>query len=163
VASQPGSVAQLQARLLAARERLRLVPVIDSHAEGPPDPESGERWDRHQVLGHMAEFLPYWSANLGHALEGGRIGREPGSTGRRDGIESGEAVAEEELRRRVEDGCDAAAAFLLGVADADLRKRPRTVSGGRITLRRAIENYLVGHLEAHVAQLEEVTARGSWS
>lgn len=155
-----GEVDEMRARLLSARERFRLLPVEQSHAVGPPDPETGERWDRHNVLGHMAEFLPFWSANLGHALEGGELGREPGSSGRREGIDSGESIAEEELRRRIEDGCDAVAAFLAGVADADLGRRLKRVSGERMTLRKAIETYLVGHFEAHVEQLQELTGTG---
>lgn len=155
-----GAVDDLRVRLLTARERLRLVPLVDTHRQGPPDPQSGERWDRHNVLGHMAEFLPFWAANLGRALEGGLVGREPGSTERRAGIESGEGIAEEELRRRIESGCDAAAAFLLGIVDADLGRRLKRVSGERVTLRKAIDQYLVGHLEAHVSQLEELTPTG---
>lgn len=160
------SVEALRHRLLAVRERFRLIPPVDSHAQGPPDPESGERWDRHKVLGHMAEFLPFWSANLGRALEGGVVGREPGSTGRVDGIARGESIAEEELRRRIEDGCDAVAAFLLGITDADLARSLPAQSGESLALEAAIERYLVGHFEAHVAQLEEITeitARGSSS
>ena len=51
-----------QARLLAAAGRIRsAVPVASDDALTGPDPETGERWDRRQVLAHVAEMLAYAS------------------------------------------------------------------------------------------------------
>ncbi|HZA82076.1 MAG TPA: hypothetical protein VFC13_11475, partial [Actinomycetes bacterium] len=49
-------------RLQAAAGRIRASAVVlGEDALTEPDPESGERWDRGQVLAHVAEMLPYWA------------------------------------------------------------------------------------------------------
>ncbi len=48
-------------RLRSAAERIRgTVPEMPDDARTSADPETGEQWDRGQVLAHVAEILPYW-------------------------------------------------------------------------------------------------------
>ena len=152
-----GEVEGMAARLAAARDRLRESPLSDSHEPGPPDPKTGERWDRFNVLGHTAEMLPFWSREIRRALDrGDRMGREPGSAGRLEGIETGRLIGERALRDRIEEGTVAALGLLAVLTDADLEREVETHTQGRISLRHALEYYLVGHLEAHVGQLTEL-------
>jgi hypothetical protein len=145
---------QLAERMLSARERLRKAPVSDSHELGPPDPKSGDRWDRFNVLGHTAEMLPFWSRELRRALDtGAKMGREPGSSSRIDGIESGRLIGEQNLRDRIDKGVDDAVGLLGTLAESDLDREVDTWSQDRRTVRWCLEYYLVGHLEAHVEQL----------
>jgi len=147
----------MAARLEAARGRLNAVPVSDSHEPGPPDPKTGDRWDRFNVLGHTAEVLPFWSREIRRALDtGGRLGREPGSSGRLEGIESGRLIGEPALRDRIDSGVTAALGLIGGLSPADLDREVDTYNQGVITVRAALETFLVGHLEAHVAQLAEL-------
>jgi hypothetical protein len=150
-------VAELEAladRLLAARERLRMLPVSDSHELGPPDPKSGDRWDRFNVLGHTAEMLPFWSRELRKALDTGvKMGREPGSSSRIEGIESGRLLGEQSLRDRIDAGVEAAVGMVRGLSEPDLERQVDTWSQERRTVRWCLEYYLVGHLEGHVEQL----------
>jgi hypothetical protein len=144
-------------RLDAARDRLRGVPISDSHQLGPPDPKSGDRWDRFNVLGHTAEMLSFWPAQVGTAVSSGApMGREPGSSGRLEGIESGRLLGEQSLRDRIETGVAAAKGLLSSLKPEDLEREVETYAQGRVTVRHAIEYYLVGHFEAHVAQLAEL-------
>jgi hypothetical protein len=148
---------QMAARLEAARDRLHGVPVSDSHEPGPPDPQTGERWDRLNILGHTAEVLPFWSREIRKALDSGaRMGREPGSSGRLEGIESGRLIGEPALRDRIDTGVTSALGLIGGLSPSDLEREVDTHGRGLITVRNALETFLVGHLEAHVAQLAEL-------
>src|SRR4029453_7400543 len=71
-------------RLLAAAGRIRASAVVlPDDALTDPDPDSGERWDRGQVLAHVAEMLPYWAQQAeliaaGGQAEFGRVKSDPG-------------------------------------------------------------------------------------
>jgi hypothetical protein len=148
-------VEEFATRLSATRERLHRLPASDSHDPGPPDPSTGERWDRFNVLGHTAEILPFWSREIGRALSSGsKLGREPGSMGRLEGIEGGRLLGETMPRERIDAGVDAALALLAALTDADLERQVETYAQGQVTVRHALETFVVGHFEAHVAQLE---------
>jgi hypothetical protein len=148
---------QMAERLEAARDRLRDMPISDSHEPGPPDPKTGERWDRFNVLGHTAEMLPFWSVEIRKALDtGARMGREPGSSGRLEGIESGRLLGEAALRDRIEKGVASALGLVRSIAAEDLDREIEAHGRGAITVRVAVETFLVSHLEDHVAQLAEL-------
>jgi len=145
---------QMAERMLAARERLRAAPLSDSHELGPPDPKSGDRWDRFNILGHTAEMLHFWSRELRSSLDGGtKLGREPGSSTRIEGIEAGRLLGEQALRDRIDTGVDATVGLLRGMAETDLDRELETWSQGVKSVRWCLEYFLVGHLEAHVEQL----------
>jgi hypothetical protein len=148
-------VEQMASRLRSSRERLQRLPLSESHEPGPPDPKTGERWDRFNVLGHTAEVLPFWSQQIGRAVKNGdKVGREPGSASRLEGIEGGRLLGEAALRDRIDAGVDAALGLLATLEDADLDREVDTYNLGMIPVRQALENFLVGHFEAHVEQLE---------
>jgi hypothetical protein len=148
---------EMAARLEAARDRLHGVPMSESHEPGPPDPKTGDRWDRFNVLGHTAEVLPFWSREIRKALDtGARMGREPGSSGRLEGIESGRLIGEAALRDRIEQGVTSVLALVRGLSPSDLEREIDTHGRGLITVREALESFLVGHFEDHVAQLAEL-------
>jgi hypothetical protein len=138
------------------------VPQIGPGTPGPADPETGERWDRANVLGHVAEMLPYWT-EWGWAVSrgAGSFGRdEPGARARREGIDGGAAQAEETLRGRIDAGAEGVLELLDALRDADL-ERGVTYHGSEgtreVTLEHLVDDLLVGHLEAHVRQLTELT------
>ena len=147
----------LAGRLKAARERLRGLPVSDSHDLGPPDPKSGERWNRFNVLGHTAEMLAFWPGQIRRALDtGAKMGREPGSAARLEGIESGRRLGEEALRERIDIATDGVLTLVADLRPEDLDREIDSYGQGPITVRHALEHYLVGHLESHLAQLEQL-------
>jgi hypothetical protein len=148
---------QMATRLEVARDRLRALPISDSAEPGPPDPKTGERWDRFNILGHTAEMLPFWSVQIRKALDtGGPMGREPGSSGRLEGIESGRLLGEANLRDRIEKGVAAALGLVRSMAAEDLDREIEAHGRGTLTVRVAVETFLVTHLEDHAAQLAEL-------
>lgn len=147
-------VDDLKGRVLAARDRLRLLPAA-APVPGAPDPQTGESWDRLHVLGHVAEMLPYWTRQVRRALRGEPLGRdEAGRRVRQEAVELSHRRTEATLRRSVDSACGHLLAFLDRLEDADLARPIRTVQGQTITLAEALEGRLVGHLEAHLEQIE---------
>lgn len=144
---------------MGVRDRLRLMPFAGDGVPGAVDPETGESWDRLNVLGHMDEFLPFWMDQMRRARMGrSTIGRsEEGYAARRRAIDGGRERGERELRRRVDAACGRLLLVLGNLRAEDLDLPLEHNRMGRITLAEAIERFLVGHLEAHCAQLADST------
>jgi len=156
------STQSLRQRAGAARERLRAIPATGRGEYGAADPETGERWNRGNVLGHIAEMLAFWT-DQSRAAGGGQtmVGRgEPGYAQRRQGIERGDVVEEAALRASIE-GSLADLDRLLTAMPPDalaISLVYRRQDGDRhLTLGEFIDQFLVGHLEEHLVQLEELT------
>jgi DinB superfamily len=155
-------LAELRVRVIQARTRFAAIPEIGVGELGPPDPETGERWNRLHVLGHLAEALPFWTGEIRKGLGGeGWIGRgEGGNEIRAAAIDSGPASEEAGLRARVRAGIDGLLAVLAEAEPSDLSREVefRGVTGtSSRSLRSVLEGTLVGHLEIHVRQVEELT------
>jgi hypothetical protein len=149
-------------RLVAAKDALAATPLLGPGESGPLDEKTGERWDRTNVLGHVAEMLPYWTSQTRAVIGGsGEMGRgEAGYARRREGIDSGKVHTEEELRAQIDAGIKGLLQLLGEMRDEDLDRpvvyRPR--DGDRQeTVRSVLEELMVGHLEAHVRQLQDLT------
>lgn len=138
------------------RERYRALPESGSDRLGPPDPKSGDRWDRYNVMGHVAEVLPFWVAQLEVAMGGQPFGRQPGSTERQQAVEGGRQVGEIVLRERIDSGFEGLLRFIDRLAPGDLDRRVAMRGRGEETVAWAVENLLVGHAEEHCDQLTEL-------
>jgi hypothetical protein len=153
-----GEIEGLQRRVEAARREYAALPRDGWGEPGPEDERTGERWDRGNVLGHVAEMLPYWTGQVRAVLGGaGDMGRDPvGMAQRRMGIDSGREAGEDGLLTRVDEGMAGLEALLADMSDADL-DRPLRYRGSDsqrdVDLRYTLEHILVGHLEDHLGQL----------
>ena len=153
-----GEIEELRRRVEAARREYAALPREGWGEAGPEDQQTGERWDRGNILGHVAEMLPYWTGQVRAVLGGGdEMGRDPvGMAQRRMGIDSGREAGEDGLLTRVDEGMVGLQALLAGMQDADLDRplRFRSADSQRdVDLRYTIEHMLVGHLEDHLGQL----------
>jgi DinB superfamily len=153
---------ELRTRLRAAHERIAAAPETGPGVYGAPDPKTGERWNAGNVLGHTAEMLPFWVDQVRGVLAGRtELGRGvEGYERRKQGIESGATLGEEELRTRVEAGVSLAAILLDEMSPADLERRVtyRSRDGEDQTmLGQLVDQLIVGHLEEHAKQLTELT------
>jgi hypothetical protein len=146
-----------RARLLAAAGRIRsAVPVASDEALTSPDPETGERWDRRQVLAHVAEMLPYWAQQAelvatGRQAEFGRVKSDPD---RIAAIERDRREDPARLLARVDEGVAVVLALLERLDDRDLAAVGRHQTLGDMTVAQLVDRFLVDHLEEHADQLD---------
>ena len=154
-----GEIEGLRQRVEAARRAYAALPRDGWGEPGPADEQTGERWDRGNVLGHVAEMLPFWTAQVRAVLDdgGGDVGRDSvGMAQRRMGIDSGREAGEDGLLTRVDEGIAGLEALLADMSDADLDRPLRyrsSESEREVDLRYTMEHILVGHLEDHLGQL----------
>ncbi|HEY6379823.1 MAG TPA: hypothetical protein VI316_11660 [Candidatus Dormibacteraeota bacterium] len=125
-----------------------------------PDPASGERWEAAQVWAHMAEFPGYWTIEVGRILEAdpaaGAVpfGRTKTDPDRVAAIARDRNTGIAELHRRVIARIATVAATLRAMEDADWTRTGRHPTLGVLGMERIMQEFLVGHLEEHSAQLE---------
>src|SRR5262245_65312380 len=93
----------LRKRVEAVRREYAALPRDGWGEPGPLDESTGERWDRGNVLGHVAEMLPFWTGQARAVLAGAEtMGRdEIGAAQRRMGIDAGREAGEDGLLDRV--------------------------------------------------------------
>ena len=152
----------MRSRLIAARARLRGLPLASRLDTGPTDPATGESWHRGNVLGHMSEMTDYWIVQLRNAAAGTKdVGRnEEGYKSRRHGIDHGNAVTEAELKIAVDGGIGRVIDLLDSFSAADLDREVvyHSRDGNRdARLGELLEMLLVGHIEEHVSQLASLS------
>ena len=154
----PGGAPTDQAeRLLAAAGRIRASAVVlPDDALTDPDPNSGERWDRGQVLAHVAEMLPYWARQAeliaaGRQDEFGRVSSDPDRVA---AIERDRRENPQRLLGRVDEGVAVVLALLERLDDRDLAATGRHQTLGEMTVAEIIDRFAVAHLEEHADQLD---------
>jgi DinB family protein len=137
-----------------------------AHAAAPlpsgltdPEPGAGERWEAGQVWAHLAEFVPYWHAQIQHVIAAlddepvpfGRIKTDPG---RIAAIERDRRTAPDELLRRVQAGIAQLRATLEALPPEAWSARGLHPTAGELPLARILERFEIGHLEEHADQLD---------
>ncbi|HZS13383.1 MAG TPA: hypothetical protein VFC09_02185 [Candidatus Dormibacteraeota bacterium] len=150
-------------RLDAVERRLAEHAQRDAGSAGgrrtDPDPPTGETWEWGQVWAHLAEFLPYWLAQAREVIaayhgEPVPFGRTKADAGRISAIERDRNQAVRSLWQRTRDGIGATRAFLRDVPDAGWAARGLHSTLGVMPLPRIVDEFMVGHLEQHAAQLD---------
>jgi hypothetical protein len=154
-------------RLDAVEERLRRHAQRDaSSAAGrrtDPDPPTGETWEWGQVWAHLAEFLPYWldqarTVIAGYGGDPVPFGRTKSDEGRVAAIERDRGAGVQELWARTEDGIGELRVFLRELPDGAWAVRGVHSTLGVMHLDAIVEEFMVGHLEQHAAQLDGLVA-----
>lgn len=152
-----GELDRLRERVDSARRGYAALPREGWGEAGPLDESTGERWDRGHVLGHVAEMLPYWTAQARAVLAGAdAMGRdEVGAAQRRMGIDAGREAGEQGLLDRIDAGIVDVDRLLAEMTEADLDRPVRFRAAGadrEATLGQEVEQVLVDHLEEHLRQ-----------
>jgi hypothetical protein len=156
VTGDPGTAGRRE-RLVAAAGRIRAAaPLLPEQALTDPDPNSGERWDRGQVLAHVAELLPYWAQQVELVAAGDQVpfGRVASDPGRLAAIERDRREDPARLLDRMDEGLAVVLALLDGLDDDALARRGRHQTLGEMTVAAILDRFLVDHLEEHADQLE---------
>jgi hypothetical protein len=155
--SAAGARAGREERLLAAAGRIRASAVVlPDDALTDPDPDSGERWDRGQVLAHVAEMLPYWAQQAELIASGRQVefGRVKGDQDRIGAIERDRREDPQRLLARVDEGVAVVLALLDRLDDRALAATGRHQTLGEMTVAEIIDRFAVAHLEEHADQLD---------
>jgi uncharacterized damage-inducible protein DinB len=115
-----------------------------------------DEWSALQVLGHMAEMIPYW---LGHcrtliaAHEPPHFGRTPDAPERLAAVEPDSLKQPEALVRLLEAEIQAAARTLRQLTPAERHKTGIHVKRGKMTVDEILEQFIVAHAEDHLVQV----------
>lgn len=156
--------AEFLARLDAVAGRL-----ADQAAASPPpegltdaDPKTGEQWEAGQAWAHLAEFCPYWIAEV-HKVVDGWDGSTPVPFGRIKTNPDRVAAIERDRHEQVSDLFARTSDGIAAVRDL-LRSLPADAWSavgvhqtlGEMPLPKIVDEFLVGHLEEHATQLESL-------
>jgi hypothetical protein len=140
-----------------------VVTRLDAHAEHvhagftSADPRTGDRWDQGQVWAHVAEFIPYWIVEVGTILaadEPPGFGRTQADRHRLGEIERRREEAPAALMLTVREESMALRDLLLRLDPEAWERRGIHPTLGPMTVTQIVEDFLVGHLEQHAAQLD---------
>ena len=141
------------------------------HASGPvpqgltdPDPDTGDRWSAGQVWGHLAEFVPYWLGVVSVILAEGSVdpvpfGRSGSDPQRMAGIERGMHEPPARLMAEIREGIAELWKLLKAIDRSGWSARGKHPAMGVMEAERIIEQFEVGHLEAHTRQLDFLSER----
>ena len=152
-------------RLDAVEERLsRLAGLPPPDGLTEPDVPSLETWDWGQVWAHLAEFPGYWTTELRKILAGGwtadpPFGRTKADPARIQAIERDRHVPASGLMARLRPELSDLRNLLTEMSPEAWRRRVSHPTLGILGMGRVMEEFLVGHLEAHAAQLDALVER----
>jgi len=147
-------------RLLAAAGRIRAsAQVVPDDALTDPDPDSGERWDRGQVLAHVAEMLPYWARQAELVASGAQVafGRVKSDQERIAAIERDRREHPERLLERLDEGVGMVLDLLDRLDDQSLARTGQHQTLGEMPVAAILDRFVVDHLEEHADQLDPPT------
>jgi len=148
-----------QRRLTDVMWRIRhFAGAASASARTPADPQTGERWDRGQVLAHVAEMLPYWleQAKLVAASGNGiPFGRVKSDLERVAAIERDRNENPEALLSRMDLEIDEVRAWILCLDESNWAQTGTHQTRGEMSVARIIDEFVLDHLEEHAEQLEQ--------
>jgi hypothetical protein len=143
---------------------------LNRHASSPPadgltvpDPPTGERWDYGQVWAHLGEFVPYWAEQALLVADPSRpvpvpFGRVKTDPARVAAIERDRHVPPVELAERLSNQLEDLRTLVRGLPSDAWDREGRHQTLGVMDLTGIFEEFLVGHLESHAAQLDGLRA-----
>jgi len=121
-----------------------------------------DEWSSVQILGHMVEFINYWmgSARTLAAATGEppHFGRSADAPERLAAVQHGAASDPEALLGELDRAVTAAATDIRTMTPAQRARTGIHNRLGAIAVSDAIEELVVGHAEAHLAQTQQVLA-----
>lgn len=121
-----------------------------------------QEWSALQVIGHMAEMIPYWLHHchlIAASLEPPQFGRTPDAPERLAGVESAATRDADALLGQLKQAVEAAAKDIRHISEVERGKTGIHLRQGTMTVADVVEQFIVGHAEAHVAQAQEALRR----
>ena len=155
---------QLLERLDAVEARLAARSTMASRggAATDADPGSGERWEAGQIWAHVAEAVPYWIDQA--QLVANTYDGEPVPFGRTKSDPTRIAAVERDRDQPVSvlwavthSDIESLRLVIASLDDVAWSARGRHETRGVMSMDRIIDEFLVGHLEEHADQLDELS------
>ena len=119
-------------------------------------------WGPPELLAHVSEMLPYWLGEVARILAGspdpvpfGRIGDDPLRIAI---IGRDRTLPPTELFARTENGVERWVERVSGLSAAEMARRGLHQTRGEMTIEEIVERQVIGHLEEHARQLDEILA-----
>jgi hypothetical protein len=155
-------------RMHAAEARLAAHATAERPGLTRADEATGEQWEAGQVFAHLAEFPTFWTGQIRALIAAGAagepepipFGRTKADPGRLAAIQSRRREAPLALLHDVDAGVAAATALCRSLTAEDWQTCGLHPTLGAISISEIVERFLVGHLEEHADQLDEL-ARGA--
>lgn len=126
-------------------------------AQRAGDTPSADAWSALQTIGHMVEMIPYWLKHCADitAAAGAphRFGRGLDDPERLAGVERAATGDPAELIRQLSYEIQSAAAALRAMPASAYARVGQHITRGDMTVEQIAEQLLVGHAEAHLAQV----------
>ena len=115
-------------------------------------------WSVNQILGHMAEMIPYWMQHCDRIIVAQealyRFGRSHAAEERLAGVERGAQGELAELLLLVEGEIQSAAKTIRGMSPAERSRQGLHIRDGALSVAQVIERFIVVHAEEHLTQIE---------
>lgn len=117
-------------------------------------------WSVLQILGHLAEMIPYWLENCRRiiAARGTPLpfGRSHEAEERLAGVERGAKGDVDELLRLVDREIQTAVQTIRGMSPAERERQGVHIRYGAMSVAQVIERFIVAHAEEHLEQVRAV-------
>jgi uncharacterized damage-inducible protein DinB len=121
------------------------------------DAPGENEWSAMQILGHVAEVIPYWMgqcrALIAASGEPPHFGRAADAPERLAGPERSARGNPDEMLQRVDSEVRAAARAIRQMSAAERAKSGVHLRLGPMTVADSLEKFVVGHCEEHLAQV----------
>lgn len=121
------------------------------------EPRGEQDWSAMQIIGHMAEMIPYWLAHchmlIATAAEVPQFGRLLDASERLEGVERGATGNPDEIMGLLQTEIHDAVTAIRSMSPAQRSKKGIHIRRGEMTVTEIIEVFLVAHGEEHVEQL----------
>ena len=116
-------------------------------------------WSALQVIGHMVEMIPYWLHHchrlIAATLEPPQFGRALDAPERLAGVELAATSDADQLLGQLKQAVEAAAQDIRRMSEVERGKTGIHVRQGRMTVDDVVEKLIIGHAEAHLAQVQD--------
>jgi hypothetical protein len=117
-----------------------------------------EAWSAIEILGHMAEMIPYWLNHCDRLVaatdEPPVFGRNLDAPERLAGVERGASGDLAELVNLVDQEIEVAAHTIRQLSPVDRARQGIHSRYGAINVAQVIEQFIVAHAEEHLAQIQ---------
>ena len=145
--------ARLEAAVATLLERIQGLEGTLLHEE----PTEGT-WSVMKILGHVSEVLPYWSRVAAEVAEkpGGTVGRPEDDPDRMAAVERFTDTTLDEVLPTIQTGLAEATARLRAMPADGWGQTARHASYGEVTAGQIIDRFLIGHIEGHTRQVQDV-------